>query len=232
MPPTAPTRNPPFVVCSTVNGSVLRNNVDIPEIPVSQIRDQKAVIFLGAGASCGAKTADGKRAPNTQQLGAQLADKFLGGKYKDHPLQQIAEYAISESDLGTVQSFIKDILEPLLPTDAHVRVCDFSWYGIATTNYDRLIEKAYEKNKKSIQNARPLIENTDKVEDNLREPQNVLLLKLHGCVTRVANPTCPLILTTDQYIQHRRGRDRLFDIFHGHPDNLDGIDPKHRRLQT
>ena len=87
--------------------------MDIPEILVSQVRDQKTIILLGAGASCGAKTADGKKAPNTQQLGARLADKFLGGKYKDHPLHQIAEYAINESDLGTVQSFIKDLLEPL-----------------------------------------------------------------------------------------------------------------------
>jgi cold shock CspA family protein len=189
--------------------------MDIPEILVSQVREQKAVILLGAGASCAAKTADGKRAPSTQQLGVRLADKFLGGKYKDHPLHQIAEYAINESDLSTVQSFIKDLLEPLEPTDAHLRVCDFAWHGIATTNYDRLIEKAYAQNKKSIQNPRPLIENTDKVEDNMREAENVLLLKLHGCVTRVANPACPLILTTDQYIQHRRGRDRLFEILQG-----------------
>lgn len=189
--------------------------MDIPEILVSQVREQKVVIFLGAGASLGAKSAGGKKAPSTQQLGVLLADKFLGGKYKDHPLHQIAEYSISESDLGTVQTFIKDLLEPLEPTDAHLRVRDFGWHGIATTNYDRLIEKAYEQNKNSIQVPRPLVENTDKVEDNSREVENVLLLKLHGCVTRIANPACPLILTIDQYAQHRRGRDRLFEILQG-----------------
>jgi hypothetical protein len=100
----------------------------------------------------------------------------------------------------------------LEPTDAHLRLSEFGWHGIATTNYDRLIEKGYALNKNSVQMLRPLIENTDKVEENLHEQQNVLLLKLHGCVTRVASPTCPLILTIDQYIQHRRGRNRLFEI--------------------
>src|SRR5258708_14442580 len=158
--------------------------MDLPEILVTQVREQKVVIFLGAGASLGAKSAGGKRAPSTQQLGVQLADKFLGGKYKDHPLHQIAEFSISESALGTVQTFIKDLLEPLEPTSAHLKVCDFAWHGIATTNYDRLIEEAYAQNKNSVQVPRPLIENTDKVEDNSREAENVLLLKLHGCVTR------------------------------------------------
>ena len=173
------------------------------------------MILLGAGASCAAKTRDGKQAPTTRQLGALLADKFIGGKYKDAPLHQIAEYAISESDLGAVQTFIRDTLDPLEPTDAHLRLCDFGWHGIATTNYDRLIEKAYESNKDSIQSPRPLIEDTDKVEDNLRQQENVLVLKLHGCITRVANPLCPLILTVDQYVEHRRGRDRLFEILMG-----------------
>src|SRR5271154_7085642 len=105
--------------------------MDLPDILVSQVREGKAVIFLGAGASRSAKTADGRSAPSTQQLGMQLADKFLGGQYKDHPLHQIAEYAISEGDLGTVQGFIRDLLEPLEPTDAHLRVGDFAWHGIA-----------------------------------------------------------------------------------------------------
>lgn len=94
--------------------------MDIPEMLASQVREHKAVVLLGAGASCLAKTAAGKNAPSSRQLGVQLADKFLGGQYKDHPLHQIAEYAINESDLGNVQSFVKDLLEPLEPTDAHL----------------------------------------------------------------------------------------------------------------
>jgi SIR2-like domain len=84
-------------------------------------------------------------------------------------------------------------------------------YGLATTNYDLLIEKAYAQ-PSALQYVRPLIENSDRIEENLRDPHNILLLKLHGCITRAANPNCPLILTTDQYIEYRKGRERLFDI--------------------
>src|SRR5690242_17830704 len=130
--------------------------MEIPEILITQVREQRAVVMLGAGASCAAKTKKGKKAPSTKELGDLLADKFLAGEYKGLPLHQIGEYAINETDLGSVQMFIKDILEPLEPTEGHLGLCNFGWHGIATTNYDRLIEKAYEQNKDSIQVPRPL----------------------------------------------------------------------------
>jgi hypothetical protein len=37
------------------------------------------------------------------------------------------------------------------------------------------------------------------------------LLKLHGCISRISNESCPLILTIDQFLQYREGRSRLFD---------------------
>jgi hypothetical protein len=187
--------------------------MNLPDYLVSQVREGKAVLFLGAGASRTAKTPAGKPGPTGKELGDLIANKFLGGKYVGSPLNQVAEFAISESNLATVQEFIKNLIEPLEPTPAHRKLGSFIWHGLATTNYERLIEKAYERRVPSaLQTVRPLIENGDRVEDNLREPEDVLLLKLHGCVTRTANPACPLILTTDQYIEHRLGRDRLFDI--------------------
>jgi cold shock CspA family protein len=187
--------------------------MNIPDYLVSQVREGKAVLFLGAGASREATSASGAFGPTGAQLGKLIATKFLGGKYSEHPLNQIAEYAGSESDVATVQEFIKGVVDPLQPTVAHFGMTEFIWHGIATTNYERLIEKAYEEApKRPLQKIRPLIENGDRVEENSREAENVLLLKLHGCTTRIANPDCPLILTTDQYIEHRQGRDRLFEV--------------------
>ena len=56
---------------------------------------------------------DGKHAPNGKQLGDMLADKFLGGDFRNLPLNQISELAISEADLTTVQDFIRKIFEKL-----------------------------------------------------------------------------------------------------------------------
>jgi tetratricopeptide (TPR) repeat protein len=187
--------------------------MDIPDFLSTQVRDGNAVIFLGAGASRNAQTMDGRRCPTTQELTEKLSAQFLGGKYKTAPLNQVVEYAISESDLMTVQTFIRSLFLDLQPTIAHTKLPRFDWHGLATTNYDLLVEEAFQKAMGSGQSVRPLIENTDRVDENLRDARNVLYVKLHGCISRINNPECPLILTTDQYIEHRKGRARLFDVF-------------------
>jgi Flp pilus assembly protein TadD/cold shock CspA family protein len=185
--------------------------MEIPEAVLTQISEGRVVLLLGAGASLDAQTSDGKKAPSTNELRDILARKFLGGKFLELPLNQVAELAISETDLATVQGYIARVFEDLLPTPAHLQMAELPWFGLATTNYDVLIERGYEDQKGALQNPMPLIEDGDRVEDNYRDPKHVLLLKLHGCITRTTDQKCPLILTTDQYVQYRRCRERLFN---------------------
>src|SRR5881275_2888513 len=118
--------------------------MDIPDYLVSQVREGKVVAFLRAGASRSAQDRSGKPGPMGKELGELIADRFLGGKYRTSPLNQISEYAICESNLATVQEFIKMVVDPLQPSAAHLKLPDFVWHGLATTNYDRLVELAYE----------------------------------------------------------------------------------------
>ncbi len=185
--------------------------IEIPPYLEQQVGSGKVVLVLGAGASIGATDSAGKRAPKTDELRDLLADTFLGGKLKNRTLSQVAEYAISESNLLAVQEFIRQQFERLRPTQAHKLLPSFRWWGLATTNYDRLIETAYEDTQKPAQHLVPFIENGELIDAYTRDPLNVLLLKLHGCITRTSNANCPLILTVDQYIDHRAGRSRLFD---------------------
>src|SRR5262245_8594203 len=102
------------------------------EIPVpleTAVRDGRAVLFLGAGASMEALDGHGKHPPNAQQLSELLAARFLGGRYKHLPLSQVAEYAINETDLRTVQDFIKDTFERFQPSAAHLLVPQFTWWA-------------------------------------------------------------------------------------------------------
>lgn len=187
--------------------------MQIPESLVTQIREGRAVIFLGAGASRGTQASTGKRCPTTSDLIEKLSDRFLGGNYKTSPLNQVGELAISETNLMEVQSFIRDLLVDLEPSAAHMKLPKFDWHGLGTTNYDQLVEAAYKQSAPTAQNLRPFIESSDRVDDNLKNAKNVLYIKLHGCITRINRPDCPLILTTDQYVDHRSGRGRLFDVF-------------------
>jgi len=198
------------------SASIWRFFVDIPSVLQTQVREGKAVLLLGAGASLEATDAKGNHPPSGRELAKLLSDRFLGGKFRDSPLNQVGEYAISESSLIAVQDFIRETLEPFQPTVAHFSLTGFHWAGLATTNYDRLIEVAYERqNDRALQRPRAFIENGDSVEDHMRDPRAVMLLKLHGCISRTSNAACPLILTTDQYITHRKGRDRIFDHLKG-----------------
>lgn len=95
--------------------------------------------------------------------------------------------------------------QPLSPP-----ITDFRWRGLATTNFDQIIEKAYWGQTDSAQEIAPIISNSDKFDDVLRSPDFVPLLKLHGCISRTRDDRTPLILTPDQYVTHKKSRDRLF----------------------
>ena len=186
--------------------------ITVPPYLEEQIKAGRAVLILGAGASLGAVDESGKEAPKTEQLRDLISDQFLGGKLKNRSLSQVAEYATSESNILEVQEFIRKHFESLKPTEAHKLLPSFRWWGLATTNYDRLIEAAYHQTRNPAQTLIPFVENGDRIDHAQRDPDNVILLKVHGCITRTNNPECPLILTVDQYIDHRAGRTRLFDL--------------------
>jgi hypothetical protein len=189
--------------------------MDIPSFLKTNIQEGKVVLMLGAGASMGAVSKNGDKAPSGKQLGVLLANRFLGGNFVDYPLNQIAELAISESDPLTVQEYIREILEDLVPTEAHKLLCQFNWYGLATTNYDTLVEKAYATCTNVVQIPVPFVDNNDRIEDKMRSSAAIPYLKLHGCITRTNNAKAPLILTTDQYVQYKEGRKRVFSQFEG-----------------
>jgi Flp pilus assembly protein TadD/cold shock CspA family protein len=127
----------------------------------------------------------------------------------------VAELAISETDLIEVQEFVAEQFRDLQPADFHHILPTFKWRGIATTNYDCVVEEAYRAAARPTQQIVPFLSNRDRVDDRLHSPDSVGLLKLHGCVTRTHEPEIPLILTAEQYVTHRRGRDLVFKTFEG-----------------
>jgi tetratricopeptide (TPR) repeat protein/cold shock CspA family protein len=188
--------------------------MEIPSVVSNAVRDGKVVLFLGAGASFGSSTSNGEKPLSGYGLRDALSQHFLNGKQKDDSLTWVAELSISVTDLGTVQDFIAEKFRNLEPANFHLLLSTFKWRGLVTTNYDRLIERIYEKSDDPIQKLVPFISNSDRVDDKLRDQNHLALLKLHGCITRTHDAKLPLILTIDQYNSHREGRDRLFKIFY------------------
>jgi tetratricopeptide (TPR) repeat protein len=185
--------------------------MDIPPILIDQIKDGRVLLFLGSGAAIGASHPDSINPPVGDGLSKLIADRFLGSDFYNRPLTQISELAISETDLLTVQSFVADLFKDFYPADFHKLIPKFTWKAIATSNYDLIVERAYGSVKDKSQELVVFKKNIERVEDKLKSPGSVCYFKLHGCITDINDPKIPLILTPDQYVTARKGRNRLFE---------------------
>ena len=202
----------PCRFCGTNSIASLAMNLPTPLI--SQVREGRVVLLLGSGASFGSQTADGNPAPSADELAKQISQRFLSNKQSAQNLASIAELAISETSLVQVQRFISETLRGLQPTQAHKLLPTFRWHGLATTNYDRLIEVAFqEAAPKELQSLIPIMRDSDNMNTALQIPDNLPLLKLHGCISQYADHSLPFVLTPDQYVTHRKHRANLFKTF-------------------
>ena len=187
------------------------NETKIPKALIDQIKDGNVILFLGAGAAFDSKHPKGDKPPTGKQLANLISEKFLGKEYLDSDLQYVSELAISELDLLTVQKFIADIFKEFKPGDHHLSIPLYRWNSIFTTNYDLIIEDSYDKVKERQQILATFIKNGERVKDKMSLPNSIMYNKLHGSITDISDETLPLILTPDQYVEHRENRDRLFD---------------------
>jgi len=186
--------------------------LDIPQALADQVQEGRIVLLLGAGASVGAENAKGENPPTGSELAKLIAAKFLGQGFDDTPLNIVGELAISEAGLVTVQEFLRETLTDFKPAQFHRLLPTFKWRGLATTNYDLVVEYAYDAVPMRSQQLVPFRSDRDRVQDFLKSPDSLPFLKLHGCITRTSDPEVPLILTPDQYVTHRFHRERLFSM--------------------
>jgi SIR2-like domain len=189
------------------------NNALTPWL-LEQLQNGQCVLFLGAGAVMDSVGLSGSHPLTGTQLRDKLADKFLGGKHKDKPLPRVAEFAKYESSLPDVQTYIRDLFLTLQPNDSHKLIPLFRWHAIITTNYDLVIERAYESvGAQQQQQLRPIIRDGDNFSSTLKDQTALPYLKLHGCINTVNDERLPLILGSEEYAKHRANRTRLFDHF-------------------
>lgn len=184
----------------------------IPKDLINQVRQGRAVLFLGAGATKGSHTSDGKEPPQGNELRDRIAAQFLTGDYTRELLSWVSELAAASANLFEVQDFIAEQFADLKPSEYHSLIPTFRWRGIATTNFDRLVEKTYGDSKNPVQTIVPFLSNADRVDEKLRSPSSLAFLKLHGCVTRTHDEKLPFILSLDQYATYKEGRSRLFQM--------------------
>ena len=176
--------------------------MDIPVALMEEVKRGRAVLLLGAGSSLAATNSHGEHPPDSGGLARVLAERFLGSDYSGMPLQMVAELAINESDTVTVQEYLRELFSEFEPTATHRILPTFRWHGLATTNYDLLVERAYDSAETPAQKLVPFRSDEDRIQDLLKSGDSAAYLKLHGCITRTTDQNVPLILTPAQYVAY------------------------------
>lgn len=175
----------------------------IPEELYNYIISGNCVLFVGAGASIEAG------APSAQEMARELSKKYLQGKHQEEPLSKIASYIDTKPGLGRrlVIDYLINRLSPLKPSKAHLLLPKYRWPAIYTTNYDTLIEQAYERGGVKY---KPILSSCDLVIDITDHYSYVLLYKPHGCISRPAVSEAPIIITEDNYYSVADNRKAIY----------------------
>jgi tetratricopeptide (TPR) repeat protein len=170
----------------------------IPDSLIEQIEKGRCSLFLGAGASMAAEF------PSAAGLAQHLAAKAgnVSGVADTTPLDMVAQQLYLTPGYGHqwVRQTIIEYLEGLQrtvrrpPSEAHRLMTTIPWRTIFTTNYDRLIEIAYDSSSTAVQRVLPIY-NPDPL--MLRhQPHVVRAIKLNGSVDEAArNRSHSLVLT-------------------------------------
>ncbi len=131
--------------------------------------DGKAVLFLGSGASIGAKPIVGEKFLTGRELAVLLSEP-AGLKPPSEDLNFAAQrYRKVAGDTKLVE-LLQGLFSASTVSESHHRLSEIKWHGIYTTNYDNVVEKAFAERKKKLV---PLTPDQD-TRDHTRHKNSIL----------------------------------------------------------
>lgn len=189
----------------------LQTNIDIPAPLIEAIQNGSAILFLGSGASIGATHPEAQKIPTTKELKQILCEKFLTERFLDRTLAEICQFCESEVGRMQFQQHIFEIFKDFGPNTFHKLIPQFRWHAIITTNFDLIVERAYQQANQKLQELIPFYKDNMQIEAEMKKSSQPLqYLKLHGCISQINDESIPLILTQEQYTKYRNSRTRIF----------------------
>lgn len=184
----------------------------LPSAIKTAIESGEAILFLGSGASFDALLGGVKKRFYGNTLRDLLCDKFLDGTHKENNLMTVADYCRAESSLLKVQKFVFETFRDLSPAKFHEIIPTFRWRAIVTTNYDLVIERAYENCKTALQKLVPVTRDGE-LQDALEQQNTVPYIKIHGSIQNHADVNVPLVLDSNEYSKFKSGRQNIVKAF-------------------
>ncbi len=176
-----------------------QKNIDLLSTEIfPKINEGNTILLLGAGASVTDKT----------YLSSQLMSYYKAKTGFDYVTDDIVGFVdvLSKSpdhDRRDFDKYVYDHLIKLKPTDAHRIIASIPWREIITTNYDLLIEKAFDEilgTPDELLTIKPIRNQTDY---RYRESNDeVKYVKLNGCISD--RNRFPLIFSTQDFYKSNR----------------------------
>jgi len=167
-----------------------------------------AVLFVGSGIGGHAKNAKGQSGPTGGALAEEIAKAFDIAYTGEPDLARIAQVVELRNGRPELNAFLSGRLANLEPDDYLLWLFSLPWKAIFTTNYDRVIERAYELIPDPAQRAVPMSASADLVSYN--PGFEVPVYHLHGALFGTANPH--VLITLNDYANFRERRRMLFEV--------------------
>lgn len=116
--------------------------------------------------------------------------------------------------MAEFQRYIRELFDQFDPADFHLLIPKFRWRALVTTNFDLIIERAYERVPDRLQNIVRSVKDGDQLDTRMnQETDPVAYFKLHGCIDSYTDYSIPLVLGTEQYAAYAKNRQRLYNRF-------------------
>lgn len=149
----------------------------VPKPLLNDIVSGRCIPVVGAGFSANAVVPEGKKMPLWADLGREFG-RMLPGYLYSNATDAISAFCQEYSRSKLIEELAKLLHVGIAqPGAAHLAFCELPFDIVCTTNFDFLLEKAYESKPQSTY-CRPMIDE-DQLSVASSEP-GVLLVKLHG----------------------------------------------------
>ncbi len=172
------------------------------------IESGDCVLFVGAGIGKHARGPNGRTGPDADTLAKELAEYFSISTVDNYDLARIAEVVEHRKGRRTLEAFLKQRLLHLEPDPTLMWLFTLRWRAVFTTNYDAVIQRAYDMNPKPPQQPRTFSLTRDLVPIDPRF--DVPIYHLHGTVFGSGDPA--IVVTQSDYARFRERRRMLFEL--------------------
>lgn len=182
--------------------------MDMPFELRQALETGSCVLFIGAGVGHYMTDENGEPIPDGAGLANKLCDKFGIPADGSTDLAKVSQYVeIKRKGRTELITYIRECFANAYPDENMLWIPSIRWKAIFTTNYDNVIQKAYDNHPSPAQNYITISRSTGFREYN--SSLEVPIIHIHGALYEEASPD--IIITQHDYVKYKEQRMMIFN---------------------